>query len=62
MTVDNSLITVMSTMAGSFELRVNNKSFTHMLNQERTNKEFVRGTQQCQDFVLDSKLTQSSKG
>jgi hypothetical protein len=43
MVLDDCQVLILST-SDSFELRINNRAFSHMLGQERTQKEFVRGS------------------
>jgi len=59
MLINDSQISIMA-IGDSYEMRINNQSFGHILDQEKTKKEFIKNQQACEDFIVDEKLTASN--
>lgn len=57
MLINENHIVIMAIAPDLYEMRINNQVFNHLLNQERTKKEFIKNHQACEDFVLDHKIT-----
>ena len=59
MLLDTYQIVIMAT-GESYEMRINNQVFSHMMNQIKTTTEFVKNEQACEDIVVDEKITRSN--